>query len=318
MGILLSGQEAGRPRVFLRQAQDKLTLRRSVQVRFGFGTLRLLSGMPIFAVLQRRFIKYAGWRKIAMDVKGGSAVLALMAALPSEGALLLTKLRFAQTTVCGGLELSRGTLAGKEVVIVFSGLGKINAAAAAAAVLAQFPVSRLWMMGSAGAYPRPNLRLKDVALASEEILGDEGVVTLSSWMSLDAIGIPLANKDEEPIFNRIPVDQVELERARLLLEDLQTTPSIPGVHLGPFVTVSGVSGSPARARLMGDRFGALCENMEGGAAAQVCLRYQVPFLEIRGMSNWAGDRNKKRWYLREALENCQRAVFYLLESWDNV
>ena len=247
-----------------------------------------------------------------------SGCFALMAALPSEGDLLLTKLRSAQKTTCGGLELTRGTLADKEVVIVFSGLGKINAAAATAAVLARFPVSRLWMMGSAGAYPRANLRLNDVALASEEILGDEGVVTLSSWKSLEAVGIPSAKKDEELIFNRIPVDQVELERARLLLKDLQTTPSIPRVPLGPFVTVSGVSGSPARARLMGDRFGALCENMEGGAAAQVCLRYQVPFLEIRGMSNWAGDRNKKRWHLREALENCQRAVLYLLESWDKV
>jgi len=42
--------EAGRPRMFLRQAQDKLTLRRTVQVRLGTNTLRLPGGTPIFMV----------------------------------------------------------------------------------------------------------------------------------------------------------------------------------------------------------------------------------------------------------------------------
>ncbi len=253
-----------------------------------------------------------------MRTDKNSACLALMAALPSEGNLLLSDLRVAQTFSCGDLEILRGTIAGKELLIVFSGLGKINAAAAAAAILTRFPVSRLWMMGSAGAYSRSELRLNDVVLASEEILGDEGVATLTSWQSLDVIGIPLAAGDEAPIFNRVPVDQVELERARLLLNDWQAISSAPQVHVGPFVTVSAVSGSLARARLLGDRFGALCENMEGAAVAQVCFRYRVPFLEVRGLSNWAGDRNKKRWHLAKAVDNCQRALLYLLEAWDKV
>jgi futalosine hydrolase len=247
-----------------------------------------------------------------------SKCLALLAAVPAEGELLLSHLRVAQTVMYGDLDIHRGTLAGIEVLVAFSGLGKINTAAAAAAMLAGFPVSRLWMWGSAGAYPHSDLSLNDVALASEEILGDEGVVTLSSWYSLEAIGFPLTKNKAEPIFNQIPVDQAELEKARLLLNEWQARSAELQLHIGPFVTVSGVSGSSARARLLADRFGALCENMEGAAAAQVCLRYQVPFLEIRALSNWAGDRNKKRWHLTKALDNCQRAVLYLIESWHSV
>ncbi|MDH3557585.1 MAG: futalosine hydrolase, partial [Deltaproteobacteria bacterium] len=170
--------------------------------------------------------------------------------------------------------------------------------------------------GSAGAYPQADVELNDLALASEEILGDEGVTTLSSWQSLDAIGIPLAKTTEGPIFNQIPVDRLELERARRLLSQWQPASAAAQIHEGPFVTVSGVSGSLAQARLLGDRFGALCENMEGAAVAQVCLRYQVVFLELRGLSNWAGDRNKKKWQLATALDNCQKAVLHLLEIWD--
>ncbi len=253
-----------------------------------------------------------------MDAVRGSVPLALMAALPNEGGLLLSKLRVTETISAGDLQMYRGKLVNWEVLVGFSGLGKINAAATVAAILTRFSVSRLWMWGSAGAFPQRQLELNDLALASEEILGDEGVATLSSWKSLGAIGIPLAKTSDGPIFNRIPVDQGELERARLLLSGWRSSSCSPQIHVGPFVTVSGVSGSLARARLLGDRFGALCENMEGGAAAQVCLRHQVPFLEIRGLSNWAGDRNKRRWNLAKALDTCQRAILYLLESWNNV
>ena len=247
-----------------------------------------------------------------------SGYFALMAALPSEGEILLSRLQVTRTITLGDLEILRGTLADKKVLVTFSGLGKINAAAAAAAILSSYSVSRLWMWGSGGAYDLPGVEINDVALASEEILGDEGVASISSWQPLDAIGISLIDNKVEPIFNRMEVDPLELKRSRQLLSEWQRVPPAPRIHVGSFVTVSAVSGSPARARLLSDRYRALCENMEGGAVAQVCLRYQVPFLEIRGLSNRAGDRNKKRWQLSKALNNCQQALLYLLENWDKV
>jgi len=253
-----------------------------------------------------------------MDDDKSQKCIALMAALPNEGEILLSRLRDCRTTTLGDLKIFRGSLADTETLVTFSGLGKINAAAAAAAVLTGFPVSRLWMWGSGGAYHLGGVDLDDVAMASEEILADEGVATITGSKPLDAIGIPLVQTSAGPIFNRIPVDYAELERAQLLFSKWQSVSSAPRVHTGPFITVSGVSGSAARAHLLVKRYAGLCENMEGGAVAQVCLKYQVPFLEIRGLSNWAGDRNKKRWQLDKALDNCQRAVLFLLENWNTV
>ena len=247
-----------------------------------------------------------------------SDCFALMAALPSEGELILDQCRIVGTETKGDLEILRGTLGDKKVLVTFSGLGKINAAAAAAAILSSYSVARLWMWGSAGAYDLAGVEISDIVLASEEILGDEGVATVSTWQPLDAIGIPLIDSTVKPIFNRMEVDPLELKRGRQLLSEWQRIPAAARIHVGPFVTVSAVSGSSARARLLSDRYRALCENMEGGAVAQVCLRYRVPFLEIRGLSNRAGDRKKKRWQLSKALNNCQRALLYLLENWDKV
>ena len=245
-----------------------------------------------------------------------SGPIALLAALPSEGELILQQCKIVRTETKGDLKIYRTTLAGKEIIVVFSGLGKVNAAAAAAALLSGYPVSRLWVWGSGGAYALAGVEIGDVALASEEIFGDEGVATISSWQPLDAIGISLIDSAGEPIFNRMGVDPQELKRSRQLLGDWQRVVLAPRIHVGPFVTVSAVSGSYARARLLSDRYGALCENMEGGAVAQVCLRYGVPFMEIRGLSNRAGDRGKKRWQLKKALNNCQRVLLFLLENWD--
>jgi hypothetical protein len=52
--------EAGRPRVFLRQAQDKLTLRRTVKVRLRSESLRLPGGTAIFMISRRRLVHIAG------------------------------------------------------------------------------------------------------------------------------------------------------------------------------------------------------------------------------------------------------------------
>ncbi|MGB5923133.1 MAG: hypothetical protein WBF55_05440 [Syntrophobacteria bacterium] len=46
--------------MFLRQAQDRLPLRRTVQVRLGTTTLRLPGGTPIFLVSRQQFMNYPG------------------------------------------------------------------------------------------------------------------------------------------------------------------------------------------------------------------------------------------------------------------
>ncbi|MGB7066978.1 MAG: hypothetical protein WBF55_17695 [Syntrophobacteria bacterium] len=46
--------------MFLRQAQDRLPLRRIVQVRLGTNILRLPGDTPIFAVSRLQFMKYPG------------------------------------------------------------------------------------------------------------------------------------------------------------------------------------------------------------------------------------------------------------------
>ena len=60
------------------------------------------------------------------------------------------------------------------------------------------------------------------------------------------------------------------------------------------------------------RFKAICENIEGAAIAQVCAIYKIPMLEIRGISNIVGERDKRKWNLGLASENSQKLLMKLL------
>jgi futalosine hydrolase len=42
--------------------------------------------------------------------------------------------------------------------------------------------------------------------------------------------------------------------------------------------------------------------MEGAALHMVCLENKIPFLQIRGISNWIGERDKSKWKIAEASE----------------
>jgi futalosine hydrolase len=52
--------------------------------------------------------------------------------------------------------------------------------------------------------------------------------------------------------------------------------------------------------------------MEGAAIAHICTRYGVPMVEMRGISNIVEDRDRGRWNIRLAADNCQQAAQDLL------
>jgi futalosine hydrolase len=85
-------------------------------------------------------------------------------------------------------------------------------------------------------------------------------------------------------------------------------------RIGPFLTLSQVTGVRTLGDALHQRFGALCESMEGAAAAHVCALHDVPFLEVRGISNLIEDRNREAWRIKEAAEAAQAVALRLAEN----
>ncbi len=239
-------------------------------------------------------------------------MISLLCSVRAEAELLFTKIAVTRTVPIGSKHIVEGTIADLDVLLCVGGMGKVNAAHAATLLCSQYHPEAIIIFGVGGAYPSAGAGVGDVTLAKEEIAGDEGVLTLDGFKDAEYIGIPLLKTATSVIYTTYPAPETLLKRS---LGTLISRPDIGKVHVGPFVTLSTCTGTWARALELEERYHGLCENMEGAAAAQVACFHNVPWLEVRGISNIVEDRNLAKWDIAKAAEAAQRAVIGILEGW---
>lgn len=235
--------------------------------------------------------------------------IAILAAVPLETELIRSFWGPWKVSDLGGFHLYRRKSTRMTIELLHSGVGKANAAAAATLLALHHPQALL-VLGCGGALPGSQLQVGDLALASSETFGDEGVLTPQGFQDLEAMHLPLL-AGTTPLYNRYPVDPNWQQRAQEQLAHFATTAGIT-LATGPFVTVSTCSGTTLGGEILARRSGGICENMEGAAAALVCARHNIPFCEVRGISNLVEDRNLAGWDLAGAARIAQQALIALL------
>lgn len=235
--------------------------------------------------------------------------IAIIAAMPQETFLLEHILGNLGRIKTAALDYVEGIIGTLPVLICAAGVGKINAAAATAAIIERHHPRLVINTGCAGAYPGSGLAIGNLAVATNEVLGDEGVLVSSGWQDMTFMEMPSFVRGNRLYHNDIPLSRHAAEKAMQLADYY-------GVNLmrGRFITVSTCSGTRQRGNELVRRFGGICENMEGAAVAQVCLRYGIDCLEIRGISNHVDERDMKTWDIPRAVEAAQRFVLKYIEE----
>lgn len=196
-------------------------------------------------------------------------------------------------------------------------MGAVNTAHALTCLLAASTPDWVLQVGIGGAYPAAGLEAGDWVLADGEIYGDVGVRTPDGWRGADEIGIPLLEADG-PCYNLWPMQAAWVRAAESCLR------ASGPIAVGPFVTVQECSGTDAlgleRQALpaaVGAEGTAVCENMEGAAAAHICRLYDVPLVEVRAVSNQVEDRRREAWDIPLACRRAQAAAAVLLQNIHN-
>jgi futalosine hydrolase len=178
---------------------------------------------------------------------------------------------------------------GARLELVLSGVGKANAAAAAASVLDAGRHAGVLSLGIGGALPGSGLDLGTVVIADRSTYADEGLLTEDGFVDVAAMGFaPGPDPSTGP---GTPCDACVAD-----------PPGI-GVRRGAVATVSTCSGTNAAAEEVVRRTGAIVEAMEGAAVGLTVRRLapELPFSEVRVVSNTTGDRGAQRWDLAGAL-----------------
>ena len=236
----------------------------------------------------------------------------ILTATESEQQLLRESIGGVEQTVIGHRQVILGQIFGKRLALVKTGIGSVNTAQALTATIESKRPRRVIQTGIGGAFPSSGLRVGDVAVATEEIWGEFGVVDRAGWSGGEAIGIPLLDGDP-PLYNRIPLDRADSEAA-LAAAEAMSEEFGNRARMGSFLTLQNVTGTDEQAQILDDRFGALCENMEGAAAAQVCTLYSIPYVEIRGISNLVEKRDLSKWDIPTAVTRAQAVVLELIKN----
>jgi futalosine hydrolase len=154
-----------------------------------------------------------------------------------------------------------------------AGVGPVEAAAATARALALTPYAAVVNAGIGGAF-RDRGRVGDAVLVSGDALADLG---LEGGAALDLPG-------GARLVDRQDADPGLLQRCAGL-----------GLQCGTGVTVSTVTTTDVTAERLRARYGADVESMEGFSVLRAAALARVPALQIRGVSNYVGDRSDAEW-----------------------
>lgn len=207
-----------------------------------------------------------------------------MTIIRNEVTLLMKMLVVAATQAEIGPFLSAGT----DADVLITGVGPVATTYALTRHLARAPhYDFVIQAGVAGSFDT-GIRLGEVVLIISDTWGDVGAEDHADYLSIFDLG--LLGRDEPPYTAGVLPLQAHA------ISDSITLRRTTGITVS---TVSGSEATIARRRLTG----AGTESMEGAAFHYVCLREQVPFVQIRAISNYVIPRDKSQWRMKDAIIN---------------
>jgi len=198
--------------------------------------------------------------------------IGVLTAMEVEGDAIESALALPAVATVFGCRVVDGTLAGHRVLLAYSGVGKVNAALATAA-LAQSGVGCLVLVGMAGA-AGDGVRVGDAVVATDLVQHD---------VDITAFGHPpgyIAGATAGGIADVSLSDALALAAV-----DLGAT-----VHRGRIASGDQFIASPQRSRAIAEQFDAIAVEMEGAAVAQACTRLHLPFAVLRWISDAADEQ----------------------------
>ena len=195
--------------------------------------------------------------------------IGIICAGDEELAPFLEELEVTSTVEKAMLKFYEGKLYGIEVVILFCGGCKVNAAIAAQILIDCFKVETIINAGTAGGMD-PSLKIFDTVISTEVAYHDvhEGILTeFHPWM--------------KSVY--FAADEKLLNYAKAAVSKINTKGKI---YFGRMVTGEVFITDEGRQQII-DKFNPLSVDMETGSIAHVCYVNKIPFIAIRTVTDTA-------------------------------
>lgn len=202
-------------------------------------------------------------------------LIGIICAMNKEANSLKEKMTDVNIESHASMDYYSGKLSGKNVVVVRSGTGKVNAAVAAEILAGIFKVDAIINTGIAGSLNK-DINIGDVVLSTDAIEHDIDQTTFGFKKGI--------NPDQpESIYTADP------ELRKIAKEACEKACPYIGVFEGRVLSGDQFISDPEIKDEMVELFGGLCVEMEGAAIAHTAWLNQIPYLVIRAISDKADD-----------------------------
>ncbi|MDD6070570.1 MAG: 5'-methylthioadenosine/adenosylhomocysteine nucleosidase [Clostridiales bacterium] len=202
-------------------------------------------------------------------------MLGIIGAMDEEVAKVKEQMQNVDVMTKAAMEFFKGTLSGQPVVVVRSGIGKVNAAMCAQILIDEYHVDAIINTGIAGSL-NASIDIGDIVLSTD---------TLEHDMDAVAFGYPVG---QIPRMDTLSFEADAKLRAVAKAACEKVNPEVK-VFEGRVVSGDQFISDKAKKKWLVENFAGYCTEMEGAAIAHAAYLNNVPFLIIRAISDKADD-----------------------------
>lgn len=227
-------------------------------------------------------------------------MIAIIAAMQEEMDYLLRVMTEKQQRIIANCHFYEGKLKDRQVVLLRSGIGKVNAAMATTLLLEHYEPKYVINTGSAGGYS-DELEIGDVVLSTDVVHHD-----------VDATNFNYAFGQVPGMPERYIADPFLLNTTSQVLKDLNIS-----FAKGTIASGDSFMSKQSEVDFVRQQFPTLIAfEMEAAAVAQVCYIYQTPFVVIRALSDIAGKQSTVSFerFLKTAAKNSSEIVMNVIDQ----
>ena len=227
-------------------------------------------------------------------------MIGIIGAMEEEVSILKETMEIEETVSYAGMDFCKGKLCGRDVVIVRSGIGKVNAAICTQVLVDKFNVDVLINTGVAGSLDA-QIDIGDMVISTDCVEHD---------MDTSVFGDPIGQVPRMDTFS-FPADPVLVGKAMAANET--ANPDIK-TFTGRIVSGDQFISSPEVKDKLVSLFGAKCAEMEGAAIAHAAYLNKVSCVIIRAISDKADNSATMDYptFEKKAIEHSVRLVRNLL------
>ncbi|QHS24500.1 5'-methylthioadenosine/S-adenosylhomocysteine nucleosidase [Virgibacillus sp. MSP4-1] len=228
-------------------------------------------------------------------------MIGIIGAMDEEIELLKNRMEVEHEEKIAGSLFYKGTLEGHEVILLKSGIGKVNAAMSATIMMERYQPDYVINTGSAGGFAEA-LDVGDLVI-SDRIVHHDVDVTAFNYEYGQVPQMPASFKADETL----------ISLAVHAVKKLQDVTSVEGL----IATGDSFMDNPERVEFVRRQFPEIqASEMEAAAIAQVCYQYGIPFVIIRALSDIAGKKSSVSFdqFLDKAAKNAATLIMSMLNK----